>query len=461
MSTLPWSPLILNDRYQLEEQVATGGMGEVWRARDVLLDRTVAVKLLRREYADDAEFRERLRQEAKHAGLLAHPGVVRVYDYADGSDEDAPYLVMEYVDGPSLAEVLIRDGTLAPRRVLELVAEVAEALYSAHAAGLVHRDVKPANLLMCEEQVKVVDFGLARAMDAVSVTRIGLVMGTPLYMSPEQVIGAPATSSSDLYGLGVIAYECLTGRPPFEGEAMAIAVAHRDRPFPPLPDTVPAPVAELVSALAAKDPADRPRDGRIVAEWARRLLDTPTGPPVTWLVQEPAPERRTSSGAQHRTAVVVLALALAALALLGWSLSRSSHGTAGATPPSRQAGQGSGRIFVDPAAYIGTPTANAAMRLRALGLRVQIQAVQMVRRPPGTVTRVTPSGSVVPGTLITLYTTAGGEGRATGAPPTSRPVSTSPSTTPSGSTGHGSGGGQGGQNGNGGEHNKKPGHGQG
>jgi eukaryotic-like serine/threonine-protein kinase len=268
----PSMPPPLRGRYRLEGRVAAGGMGEVWRARDTLLDRIVAVKLLRPEYADSPEFRDRLRWEGRHAGLLSHPGVVQVHDYDDGSADGVPYLVMEYVEGPSLAAVLSAEGTLSPCRVLGLVAQAAEALACAHAAGIVHRDMKPGNVLVDGGQVKITDFGIARAVDAVPMTRTGLVIGTPAYLSPEQVAGRAATPASDLYGLGVIAYECLTGRPPFQGNALAVALAHRDRP---LPGTVPGPVAKLVAALTAKDPQRRPGDALAVAEWARRVLASP------------------------------------------------------------------------------------------------------------------------------------------------------------------------------------------
>jgi serine/threonine protein kinase len=266
---------LLRGRYLPEDKIAVGGMGEVWRARDIRLGRIVAVKLLRPEFADSPEFRDRLRLEGRHAALLSHPGVVAVHDFDDGSDGGVPFLVMEYVPGPSLAAVLSVQGTLSPGRVLGLIVQAAEALACAHGAGIVHRDVKPGNVLIDGGRVKIADFGIARAAGAVAVTRAGLVMGTPAYLSPEQVGGLPATPASDLYGLGVIAYECLTGRPPFGGTALAIARAHRDRPMPPLPATVPVPVAELVAALTAKDPRYRPGDALAVAEWARRAGHDP------------------------------------------------------------------------------------------------------------------------------------------------------------------------------------------
>ena len=214
-------------------------------------------------------------REGRLAGLLSHPGVVQVRDYHDGSDGGVPYLVMEYVAGPSLAAVLRAEGTLSPRRVLGLITQAAEALACAHAAGIVHCDVKPGNVLVDGGGVKIADFGIAAAIGAVPVTQAGLVMGTLAYLSPERMAGLPATPASDLYGLGMTAYECLTGRPPFQGSPQAVALAHRDRPLPPLPGTVPAPVTELVAALTAKDPQHRPGDALAVAEWARRVRNDP------------------------------------------------------------------------------------------------------------------------------------------------------------------------------------------
>jgi serine/threonine protein kinase len=265
----------LRGRYLLEGRVGAGGMGVVWRARDIRLDRIVAVKVLRPEFAGRPEFRDRLLWEGRLAGRVPHPGVVQVRDYDDGSVGGVPYLVMEYVAGPSLAAVIRAQGTLSPHCVLGLIAQAAEALGCAHAAGIVHLDVKPGNVLVDGGRVKVADFGIAQEVGAVPVTRAGLVMGTPAYLSPERAAGLPATPASDLYGLGMIAYECLTGRPPFRGSPLAVAFAHADQPLPPLPDTVPAPVAELVAALAAKDPQRRPGGALALAEWAWRVRDDP------------------------------------------------------------------------------------------------------------------------------------------------------------------------------------------
>jgi serine/threonine-protein kinase len=388
-------------------------MGEVWRARDTLLDLIVAVKLLRPEYAGSLEFRDRLRWEGRHAGLLSHPGVVQVHDYDDGSADGVPYLVMEYVAGPSLAAVLSAEGTLSPCRVLGLVAQAAEALACAHAAGIVHRDIKPGNLLVDGGQVKITDFGIARAVDAVPMTRTGLVIGTPAYLSPEQVAGRAATPASDLYGLGVIAYECLTGRPPFQGNALAVALAHRDRPLPPLPGTVPRPVAKLVAALTAKDPRRRPGDALAVAAWARRVLTSPqvaqasAGPVMTTGVSliPPGPGGGVTRSLRPRllrSSAAAVLLLVAAWA--GWTAQhRFGDPPAAVSVAARAGAPGSGLVSVVPSAFYGIPAATAAQRLQALGLRTQVRSVTAPGQPSGTVIGITPAGDVPPGTMITFY----------------------------------------------------------
>ncbi|GAA4493301.1 serine/threonine-protein kinase [Actinoallomurus oryzae] len=267
---------LLDGRYRLVERIAAGGQGEVWRAEDLGLGRPAAVKLLRGEYADNAEFRERFRREAQHAAGLSHPGIAQVFDYSEGDGGEAPYLVMEYVAGESLSAAIAREAPMSVARVLDIVAAVASALASAHAAGLVHRDVKPGNVLLGGDgSIKITDFGIARAMDASSLTRTGTLMGTPLYLAPEQAIGRPATAASDLYALGIIAFELLTGRPPYEGPPTAVVLAHRDTPLPPLPSSVPPGLAGLVQALTAKDPAARPHPAAAVAEQATLLRADP------------------------------------------------------------------------------------------------------------------------------------------------------------------------------------------
>ena len=253
------------ERYRLDSRIATGGMGEVWRASDTRLGRTVAVKLLKPEYADDATFRTRFTSEAQHAAALHHPGVAAVYDY--GGSDSTPYLVMELVDGQPLSALIAPDRPMDPEVVRDLMAQAADAIGAAHAAGIVHRDVKPANLLVTpDRRVKITDFGIARAAEGMALTQTGQVMGTPQYLSPEQAQGGTATPASDVYSLGVVAYECLVGRRPFVGETpVATALAHLREPVPELPPEIPSDLAGVVRRAMSKDPADRFADASALA----------------------------------------------------------------------------------------------------------------------------------------------------------------------------------------------------
>jgi serine/threonine protein kinase len=267
---------VLDDRYTLIERIATGGMGEVWRGADRILGRPVAIKMLAAVHADDEQFRARFRAEARYASSLAHPGITRVFDYGEHSPLGGPYLVMELVDGQPLSEILERYGRLDPYVVLDIVAQAGRALDAAHRAGIIHRDIKPGNLLiMADGTTKITDFGIAKAnAPDVNLTATGIVMGTALYVSPEQATGQPLTGSSDVYSLGVVAYECLAGDPPFVADQpLAIAIMHKHDPVPPLPDDVPRPVAELVYAMLAKNPEDRPDSARHVAERAEIIRE--------------------------------------------------------------------------------------------------------------------------------------------------------------------------------------------
>ncbi|WP_343899204.1 serine/threonine-protein kinase, partial [Nocardioides aquaticus] len=263
-------------RYRLDSRIATGGMGEVWRATDTMLGRTVAVKVLKHEYSDDPDFRARFATEARHAAALDHPGVAQVYDVGEGPSRDGsghpqPFLVMELVDGEPLSDIL-RQGQQAGRTVdrevlRDLLAQAATAIGAAHVAGIIHRDVKPANLLVTRDRrIKITDFGIARAADAAGITQTGQVMGTPQYLSPEQARGEQATPASDVYALGVVAFECLAGRRPFEADSpVATALAHLQQPVPDLPSDVPDDLAAVVRTALAKDPADRFPDGNAFA----------------------------------------------------------------------------------------------------------------------------------------------------------------------------------------------------
>ncbi len=266
---------LLAGRYRMGTRIATGGMGTVWRARDEVLGRSVAVKLLNGQYADDPGFQARFRAEACHTAGLSHPNIVSVFDYgeqttADGSDHVA-YLVMELVESTPLSVLLAQRGSLGVAETLGVLAQTADALGAAHAAGLVHRDVKPANLLVrADGVVKLTDFGIAWAASAVSLTSSGLVLGSASYLSPEQAAGRTVTAASDLYSLGLVGYECLTGHRPFSGDnPVAVATARLQQPPAPLPRWLPEPVRQLIDRCLAHEPTQRPHSAAELADQAR------------------------------------------------------------------------------------------------------------------------------------------------------------------------------------------------
>jgi serine/threonine-protein kinase len=272
------SDYLLAGRYRLTGLIAAGGMGEVWRGEDQLLNRAVAVKLLPTGRAGDEAFLARFRAEARYAASLSHPGIARVYDYGESSEFGGAYLIMELVEGEPLSAILARAGRLSPDATLDIVSQAARALDAAHQAGIVHRDIKPGNLLVAAGgTTKITDFGIAtavRAAQASHLTETGMVMGTAMYVSPEQATGAPVDSASDIYSLGVVAYECLAGRPPFTArEPLAIAFAHKHEPVPALPPDVPPPVSDLVYHMLAKTPEERPANVQVVADRADMLRD--------------------------------------------------------------------------------------------------------------------------------------------------------------------------------------------
>lgn len=289
---------VLGGRYRLDERIAAGGMGTVFAATDDKLGRTVALKLLRDSLADDARFVERFRREARSAASLSHPNIAGVYDY--GKDGACHYIVMEYAAGRDLARLLREEGPLEPQRAVAIAAQVGEALAAAHDVKMVHRDVKPGNILIDQnDQVKVTDFGIARASGDSTLTATGSVLGSAHYLSPEQASGGRVEPPSDVYSLGIVLYEMLTNTVPFTGDS-AVAVAMRH-----LEDTVPAPSAlrpdvppeidALVQGATANDPARRYADGREFAAAASASL---VGDATVPMAASEAPSRET------RTAVI-------------------------------------------------------------------------------------------------------------------------------------------------------------
>jgi len=261
---------VLDNRYDVVRPLGSGGMGEVYLARDRVLGRDVALKVLRMQYAGDDEFAERFKREAMSAASLSHPNIVQVYDRGE-TEEKASYIAMEYVPGGTLKERISREGPLEATDAAALGAQVAEAIGAAHERGMVHRDIKPQNVLLTTGgSAKVADFGIARAGSSVTISRTGSVMGTAGYMSPEQALGKPATPKSDLYSLGVVLYEALTGKLPYTADnPIAVSMKHVNEPLRPpieLNPRIPAGMNALVTKLMAKDPEDRYADADELAD---------------------------------------------------------------------------------------------------------------------------------------------------------------------------------------------------
>jgi serine/threonine-protein kinase len=283
MTTLA-TGVVLSGRYRLTERIARGGMGTVWAAEDEVLSRKVAVKVLNEGLASDPRFAERFRREARAAARLTHPNIAGTFDY--GEDDDRPYIVMELIAGETLAERLSREGRLSPEETSRIGGAVAQALSYAHAQGIVHRDVKPANVMLTpHDEVKVMDFGIAASIVGASgLTATGAVMGTAKYLSPGQARGDRATPASDVYALGVVMYEALAGTSPFERETpLATAMAQIREEPPPIRDVnpgVPEELATLVHRCLSKDPSDRPKEAMVLAAALRSSASSTSTEPI-------------------------------------------------------------------------------------------------------------------------------------------------------------------------------------
>jgi serine/threonine-protein kinase len=296
----------LSERYILREMIARGGMGEVWRAEDTETGRVVAIKTLLPALSGDRGFAERFRTEVRAMAVLRDPAIVEILDF--GSSDGVDYIVMQFVEGESLRTLMYREGPMPSDRVMSLVAQAAAALHLAHEQGIVHRDVKPSNLLVQSDgRLLLSDFGIARMVATARLTEVGSVLGTVTYLAPEQITGEPVSPATDVYALGVVAYECLAGVPPFASRApIEVAMSHtRDEP-PPLPDHTAFPVRRIVLRALAKNPADRwPTAAAMASAAAKAAAVAPRSTNQTRL--RPAaldvPEPRTPANAEQPQAL--------------------------------------------------------------------------------------------------------------------------------------------------------------
>jgi serine/threonine protein kinase len=426
-------------RYILDQRIASGGMGEVWRGTE--------------NVADDESFRTRFASEAQHAAALHDSHIATVFDYGDDLDpatgRHTTYLVMELVDGTPLSQLVSRP--IAPEQAALLVAQVAEGLAVAHRAGIVHRDVKPANLIVTPDgRIKITDFGIARARGAASITDTGTILGTPHYVAPEVAEGREATPASDIYSLGVVLYEALTGTKPFEGETpIAIALAHLREEPKPLPGSVPPSLRAIVESTLSRDPGARPPDADALAARLRHFAADPDSQPTAAMAAPPPvastqvmPAQATGTAATYgphpqearrRTGWWLLAAAVVAVLLIagiayaatrddGTDSDHTAGSTRNTTPaeettattpstpttPTTTTTEPPETVSVDPTAYIGRPVKDVEKELRDQGL-VPVRGDEVPGGEKDTVADVSPTGDVAVGDQITLSVFTGKE----------------------------------------------------
>jgi eukaryotic-like serine/threonine-protein kinase len=388
---------VLGGRYELGERVGHGGMAEVHRGTDVRLGRDVAVKILRADLARDPSFQSRFRREAQAAASLNAPSIVAVYDTGEDGPPGArvPYIVMEYVEGRTLRDVLVEEGRLLPRRALEITADVCTALDVAHRAGIVHRDIKPGNVMLTRSgEVKVMDFGIARAAadTSVTMTQTAAVIGTAAYLSPEQARGEHVDSRSDLYSTGCLLYELVTGAPPFTGDsAVAVAYQHvREDPEPPssYDESLSPDIDAVVLKAMAKNPANRYQDA---LEMREDLMRAAAGEPVhaTPVLEAPttlAPAAAVAPPPERDRGRRGLVYGLFALLLVGIAIGVALlvRGVLG-----------EGTELVPAPDVVGLSQQEAALRLAEAGLTVGDVTPENSEEPPGTVLRQTPPQGIV------------------------------------------------------------------
>ncbi|WP_409329282.1 serine/threonine-protein kinase [Trujillonella humicola] len=483
-------------RYELRSLLATGGMGQVWRAHDTLLGRDVALKLLRSEYTGDPSFLARFRAEARHTAVLSHPNIATLFDYGEvpagpGSPEHLAYLVMELVEGESLSQALAREGRLDPARTADVLRQTAAGLGAAHAMGVVHRDVKPGNVLLARNgTVKLTDFGIASSAASVPLTGTGQIIGTAHYISPEQAQGAPASPASDVYALGLVGYEMLAGRRAFDAEnSVQVVLKQINELPPPLPPDVPAALRGLVERALAKDPDRRWPDGTAFRDAVDALPSSPdraAGDRAATTVLPPRPAgsapqdtrvlpavgpaagtagpragtavaagagRRPRRPRRSRKGLIAALVALPLLAVLAVVLVASLAGGGGGTPADAETTE-TGTPTDEPAAttaaeepatvdvaagdHVGRPVGLVQAELVALGLQVQLRPVTTADAADGEVLALDPTGALTPGTVVTVTHAV------------TPPPAPAPPADPGNGNGNGGGGGGNGGGGNGG-----------